>query len=465
LHHSGQVYSAQFSPDGKRIVTASSDNAARVWDARTGQPLIEPLQHGAQVTSAQFSPDGNRIVTASSDGTARIWDIASSSEKHPAWLLELAEAISGQVLNKLGLLESSRINRADAINRIRQALDHAPDGDDWVLWGRWFLADPATRTISPFSKQTVPEYIEDRIKENTAKSLAEAERLAGDNDPLLKRIAAARATLEQTARVLTLKGDGDALAAKGKLAEAEAKYSEALEISRKVSGPDHPETISAIRNLADFYYSHGRHQEATALLQKICEVNPQDTLSPLTLATWQTWFGQDADYEATRRRLVQQAQGTGEAGMAERAAKAACLRPSTDVALLTNALKLARRGVDLGKGNSYLPWYQLSLGLAQYRIGQYAAAEETLTVAEQAAGTLERVQGTARMFRAMSLLRQNRPEEARKLLSQAESQMPPLPQDESKPLVDGSLVSHDVLIWWLAYKEAKSALSPPAAKP
>jgi hypothetical protein len=37
-------------------------------------------------------------------------------------------------------------------------LEQAPGNDDWVVWGRWFLADRATRTISPFSKVTIPEY-------------------------------------------------------------------------------------------------------------------------------------------------------------------------------------------------------------------------------------------------------------------------------------------------------------------
>ena len=102
------------------------------------------------------------------------------------------EAISGKALNKQGVLEPTLLNRAEEINRIRRQLTHEPDHDDWVIWGRWFLADPATRTISPFSTRTVPEYIEDRIQERTADSLDEAERLAGDNEPLLKRIAEAR---------------------------------------------------------------------------------------------------------------------------------------------------------------------------------------------------------------------------------------------------------------------------------
>jgi methionine salvage enolase-phosphatase E1 len=63
-----------------------------------------------------------------------------------------------------------------------------------------------TRTVSPFARQTVPEYIEDRIKEDSVQSLDEAARLAVGNDPLLERIAAARAArnerLESNRRIL-----------------------------------------------------------------------------------------------------------------------------------------------------------------------------------------------------------------------------------------------------------------------
>jgi hypothetical protein len=140
------------------------------------------------------------------------------------------------------------------------------------------------------------------------------------------------------------------------------------------------------------------------------------------------------------------------------------LRPSADAALLAKALNLAQRAVELGQTNSSLPSYQLSLGLAEYRNGQCAAAERNITAAEQTAGDHDDIQGIARLFHAMTVFRQDRAEEARKLFSQAEAQMPPLPKDESKPMVDGRPLSHDVLIWWLAYKEAKSVLNEPAAE-
>ena len=78
--HGGHVISAAYSPDGTRIVTASADKTARIWDARTGRELTVLSGHGDRVESAAYSPDGSRIVTASDDKTARIWDARTGRE-------------------------------------------------------------------------------------------------------------------------------------------------------------------------------------------------------------------------------------------------------------------------------------------------------------------------------------------------------------------------------------------------
>jgi len=80
LRHGSRVLSARFSPDGERVVTASENGTARVWSARTGEPLTQPIRHLLAVVSAEFSPDGNFIVTASEDQTARVWDAQTGQQ-------------------------------------------------------------------------------------------------------------------------------------------------------------------------------------------------------------------------------------------------------------------------------------------------------------------------------------------------------------------------------------------------
>lgn len=85
--HTDTVWSASFSPDGKKIVTASDDRSARVWDI-SGEQLdktvrawnlngkqIAVLQHQDAVNSANISLDGKLIVTVCRDKTARVWDV------------------------------------------------------------------------------------------------------------------------------------------------------------------------------------------------------------------------------------------------------------------------------------------------------------------------------------------------------------------------------------------------------
>ncbi|MGD0505279.1 MAG: serine/threonine-protein kinase [Steroidobacteraceae bacterium] len=78
--HGAGVLTAAYSPDGTRIVTASGDKTARIWDARAGVELIALSGHGDSVTSAAYSPDGTRVVTASGDKTARIWDARAGTQ-------------------------------------------------------------------------------------------------------------------------------------------------------------------------------------------------------------------------------------------------------------------------------------------------------------------------------------------------------------------------------------------------
>ena len=99
--HAYLVWSAAFSPDGKRILTGSWDKTAKVWDAATGRELLTLKGLSHWVLSAAFSPDGKRIVTGGgefgSQGVpvqteAKVWDAATgrqlfaiSGHQSPVW--------------------------------------------------------------------------------------------------------------------------------------------------------------------------------------------------------------------------------------------------------------------------------------------------------------------------------------------------------------------------------------------
>ncbi|CAG8772708.1 16296_t:CDS:2, partial [Acaulospora colombiana] len=73
--HSDSVVSVGVSPDGRYIVSGSSGQTIRIWDAETGEAIGSPFSgHTDSVTSVAFLPNGKSIVTGSRDHTIRLWD-------------------------------------------------------------------------------------------------------------------------------------------------------------------------------------------------------------------------------------------------------------------------------------------------------------------------------------------------------------------------------------------------------
>lgn len=83
LHGYQEIRQVRWSPDSKRVISASINQTAQIWEARSGQPAGEPLRHAGPLTYAEFSLDGKWVVTACEDGTARIWNVTNCQAMSP----------------------------------------------------------------------------------------------------------------------------------------------------------------------------------------------------------------------------------------------------------------------------------------------------------------------------------------------------------------------------------------------
>ncbi len=109
--HTGPVRDATFAPDGRTIATASADTSARLWDAATGEELTMLRGHTDQVGSVGFNVRGDRLVTAGTDDALRVWD--------PRWslaqlvLIGHSDRVSGLAFDPDGrVLYSSSFDRS-----------------------------------------------------------------------------------------------------------------------------------------------------------------------------------------------------------------------------------------------------------------------------------------------------------------------------------------------------------------
>jgi WD40 repeat protein len=72
--HDDVIFSIAFSPDGKRLVSASFDHTLRLWDVDTQRAVRTYPHHSDFVYSVAFAPGGKQIVSASKDRTVQLFD-------------------------------------------------------------------------------------------------------------------------------------------------------------------------------------------------------------------------------------------------------------------------------------------------------------------------------------------------------------------------------------------------------
>ncbi|HEU4411563.1 MAG TPA: protein kinase [Polyangiaceae bacterium] len=255
--HPDVVYTAAFSPDGRRLVTASNDKTVRVFraDGAAAEPLVS-FAHPDYAAAAAFSPDGRRIATASADKAVRIWPADGAGEPvvlrgHDGAVFSVAWSPDGARLATGSVDNTVRVWPADGAGEpvvLRghdgdiQAVAFSPDGrhlasasEDMTarVWDADGVAEPAVlrgheglvyqATFSPDGRRVVTASSDRtaRVWAWAGGDPAEPVVLRGHGgtvysaefSPDGRRVATASA--DRTARVFRADGSGEALILRG----------------------------------------------------------------------------------------------------------------------------------------------------------------------------------------------------------------------------------------------------------
>ncbi|EDR01074.1 uncharacterized protein LACBIDRAFT_395470 [Laccaria bicolor S238N-H82] len=163
--HSSLVTSVAFSPDGRHIVSGSNDDTVRVWDAQTGQSIMDPLKgHDHIVTSVAFSPDGRHIVSGSNDETVRVWDAQTGQsvmdplKGHDHDVTSVAFSPDGRHIVSGSNDETVRVWDAQTGQSVMDPLkghDHDVTSVAFSPDGRHIVSGSADKTVRVWDAQTV----------------------------------------------------------------------------------------------------------------------------------------------------------------------------------------------------------------------------------------------------------------------------------------------------------------------
>lgn len=107
------VNSAFFNSDGTKVVTASNDGIVRVWDAESGEKLVDCLGYKAQVHMAVFSPDGKKVAAVSKDSTVRVWNVSDGKVE------SICVGHKGEVLSVMFSPDSKKIVTASKDSTVK----------------------------------------------------------------------------------------------------------------------------------------------------------------------------------------------------------------------------------------------------------------------------------------------------------------------------------------------------------
>jgi WD40 repeat protein/serine/threonine protein kinase len=372
--HDAEVTAIAFSPDRTRLVSASKDGTAKVWDLAAGRERCTFAGHGEAVNDVACHPDGLRAATAGDDGTVRLWDLATGRE---------ALSLRGHVGPVAGVRftpDGERVVSVGSDGSVR--LWDAHGGQEVLTLRREFKV-PGGLAVSPDGRY---------LAAGVGSSFEVKVWDAGEPGP--------NAGAERRLAWHALEADG---------CEAIGQWEAArFHANRLVEARPGEAAGYARRAWAGFM--SGRPDEAAADSARALELglDPTDLERLGWQAAWLRWhFGDAAEYRRLCTRLLER-QGAAGPLLSFRAARLCVLSPrAADAAAV---VRLAKAACEAAPDNAD---FHETLGLAYYWAGDWQAARAELVASGR------RIVSGGCFFLAMADRRLGEPERARQSYDRA----------------------------------------------
>jgi WD40 repeat protein/tRNA A-37 threonylcarbamoyl transferase component Bud32 len=329
------IWSISYSPDGTRIVSGGLDKTVRVWNAITGAEIMTLRGHGdwpdrpeySPVNSVAFSPDGELIASGSCDYTVKIWNARTGVEvmtmrEHSHFVNDVAFSPDGK-----------RLASASSDCTIRIS-DVATGGALHILQGH--EGEVLSVAFSPDGKRIVSGSKDDTVRIWDAATGVEVQRLS----------------IHGSVWELCFSPDGKTLAT----TSATGFWTNCTITLWESAAPAGPRrTHAAASILVDKLY-----EEHSSYSQVIDKLKADETL------------------DESIRKVALQIANTRHREYAEKLLMESgqvLISPGRDIDEYRVALQKVEKAKELIPNNPFIP---ITLGVAQYRVGAYEDALETL---------------------------------------------------------------------------------------
>jgi serine/threonine protein kinase/tetratricopeptide (TPR) repeat protein len=423
--HWAPVRAVGFTPDGKRTLSGNTDRSLIVADAETGRELHRlglTLAFGGLAVSA----DGSFVATANNDSNVHLWplaeDVLVARDLAQAGHLDKAEAAYNQAVKVHANDVDLRLERAGFYAR-RQQWDRAiadynqavqarkDDPNTWLRRGRAYMG------------------------------AGQGEKAAADFDHTLGLVPSDAAAAKHRRTVYDeIAQNDDLLAGVAKLRPKDAQL-------WKTSG--------------EYHATRRQWTKAATALAKVVELEPSNHLNWFQLAPVYLHLSDTEGYQRVCREMVERFGKTDQAEVADRTAKTCLLAANTGVNR-QQVRKLAEQAVAADANHRLRKWFLLTLGMTDYRDGQYASAADRLRQSLSPGAEGMYLDSTAYLFLAMAQQRQGTAQEAQESLSKARV----LAAEKFPKLDRGQRLSTDWADWLrfeIARREAEDLVKVKAA--